>query len=535
MLVKTLRYFMGILSLICLSLPTVVNAATSTPPQVTVKTGILEGATLGQVENFFGIPYATAPKGELRWKTPQPAASWNGVRDAGQYGSACPQGAGLDSNLTTDEDCLFVNVQRPKGTTSNDKFPVLILIHGGGWQSGSGNNENLNALVETNGIVGVTMNYRLGNLGFLPHPAFADGKDVGNYGIQDQLAAIKWVQENIAQFGGDPDQVTIGGESSGGGSTCTLLASPESKGLFNKAIMMSTLCYAIPKEEALKQGEKIAESLGCTGSDAAKCLRSLPVEKLLDTEKNGVFNRVVKNTNFLPTSGWELIQQYKLSDMPMMIGGNRHEGRSFITNWAERSVPTYDKIAYEQYVYDHFGENAQGVLAVYPWPSESTRYTGTYLVADIMMPNFIPSKGGLSACKTSRYTELLSKQKSQTFAYEFAPDNGVGWFEVPGYDWGAGHATELPYLVPDRGNFANNGSALSEAHQQLSTEMLKYWGNFVKNGNPNGEGLLTWGAYKTNQGPVMELKEGGKSIAVSSVAIRSAHHCEFWESIQQEN
>lgn len=533
MRVKTLGCFTGILALTCLSLPTIANATTSTHPQVKVKTGTLQGTTLGQVENFLGIPYAAAPKGELRWKNPQPAASWSGVRDASQYGAACPQGASLDSNYITDEDCLFVNVQRPKGTTANDKLPVLVLIHGGGWVGGSGNNENLNALVETNGIVGVTMNYRLGNLGFLPHPALADGKDVGNYGMQDQLAAIKWVQENIEQFGGDPEQVTIGGESAGGGSTCTLLASPKSKGLFNKAIMMSTLCYAIPKEEALEQGEKIAENLGCSGSDAAECLRSQPVEKLLDTKKNGVFRRVVKNTNFLPKSGWELLQKQQLPDMPMMIGGTRHEGRSFITNWAERSVPTFDKKAYEQYVYDHFGENAQAVLAVYPWPSESTRYTGTYLVADIMMPDFIPSKGGLSACKTSRYTELLAKQKSQVFAYEFAPDNGVGWFEVPGYDWGAGHATELPYLIPDRGNFANNGSALSEAHKQLSEQMLKYWGNFVKNGNPNGEGLVNWAPYTANLGPVMELKEGGKSATVPAVAIRSAHHCEFWESIEK--
>ena len=503
------------------------GAAAQDTPVVTVEEGELRGRVADGVENFFGIPYAAPPVGDLRWAPPAPVSDWDGERDATAYGPACPQGAGLDSERTTEEDCLFVNVQRPEGTTEGDALPVVVLIHGGGWVTGSGNNENLNAMVRENDIVGVTMNYRLGNLGFLAHPALADEEgDVGNYGLLDQVAALEWVRDNIAAFGGDPDQVTIGGESAGGGSTCQILAAPAADGLYNRAFMMSTLCLAIPQDEAEAEGETIANGLGCE-DDTASCLRNLSVDALIDAE--GVFTRPVKGTPFLPRSGWEELQDGTLTDVPVLIGANRNEGRSFLTDWPSRSVPTFDGPAYEAYVRDTFGADADAVLAVYPYPEDPTRYAGTYLVAEIMMRNFT-GPGGLSACKTNEMTELLART-SDVWAYEFAPEGGPGWFEVPGYVWGAGHAVELPYLIPDRGNFANNSAALSDAHMELAQTMLAQWGAFVRDGDPNAEGTPDWPRYASDEGPVMQLKEGDESRIIPTVALRAAHNCDLWESL----
>lgn len=496
-------------------------------PAVTLASGEVRGFAEDGVENFFGIPYAAPPVGELRWAPPAAAEPWAGTVDATRYGAGCPQGFGLDSERTTDENCLFVNVQRPEGMADGEALPVVVVIHGGGWVTGSGNNENLNAMVRDNGIVGVTMNYRLGNLGFLPHPALADAEgNVGNYGLMDQVAALRWVRENIAAFGGDPAQVTIGGESAGAGSTCQILASPAAEGLYSRAFMMSTLCFGIPREEAEAEGEEIAAALGCD-TDVAACLRGLPVDELIDAET--IFRRPVKGTAFLPQSGWEKLQAGELTDVPVLIGATRNEGRSFLTDWETRSVPTFDRAAYEAYVRENFGEDADDVLAVYPWPEDPTRYTGTYLVAEIMMKNFT-GPGGLSACKTSEITEMLAPN-GNVWAYEFAPAGGPGWFEVPGYVWGAGHAVELPYLIPDRGNFANNGSALSGEHRQLSETMLAYWASFVRSGNPNAEGQTEWAAYAAGDGPVMRLREGDRTAPISVAALRASHNCDFWESL----
>lgn len=497
-------------------------------PVATTAQGSAEGMAADGVESFFGLPYAAPPVGDLRWKAPTAPAAWDGARDASTYGAACPQGAGLDSLRIEDEDCLFVNVQRPEGTTDGAALPVLVFIHGGGWQTGSGNNENLESIVRDTGVIGVTMNYRMGNLGFLPHPALAEGDDVGNYGLLDQQAALRWVQDNIAAFGGDPAQVTIGGESAGGGSVCAQIASPGGEGLYSRAIIMSGSCNAVPRDEALEAGTKIAATLGCEGDDAAACLRALPVGELLDTRP---FTRPVSQTAFLPRSGWEMLEDGSFPEVPVLIGANRDEGRSFITNWASRSVPTYDKAGYEEYVRTNFGEDADAVLAVYPWPDNATRYTGTYLVAEIMMANRA-GPGGLSQCKTNTIADKLTAN-GPVWAYEFTPDDGPGWFEVPGYSWGAGHAVELPYLIPKRGNFANNGTALSEAHRELSKSMIAAWGGFAKSGDPNAEGLPEWARYEAGSGPVMALREGGRSATIPAVALRAQHACDFWDSLAE--
>jgi len=497
---------------------------------IKIADGELKGALIGGVENFFGIPYAAPPTGQRRWTPPSPVEAWSGVRDAGRYGAACPQGAGLDSVRTTDENCLFVNIQRPVGVSAEEKLPVVVLFHGGGWVTGSGNNENLNALVRENKIVGVTMNYRLGNLGFLAHPSLADSRgDVSNYGLMDQVAALKWVNANIGAFGGDPSKVTIGGQSAGGGTACQVLASPAADGLYSQAFIMSGLCQAIPREKAEADGKQIASTLGCD-RDTAACLRALPVDQLIDNKK--VFSRPVQGTPFLPKSGSDKLKEGPLTNVPLIIGATRNEARSFLTDWETRSARAFTEQQYESFVRENFGANANDVMAVYPYPESPTRYSGSYLVAEVMGKDFL-GKAGSRACAVSEITERLAGS-SKVWAYEFAPVDGPGWFEVPGYIWGTGHATELPYLIPDRGNFANNGKALDKSHRILAKSMLTYWGNFINTGDPNGLGEQHWPAYTKGAGPIMLLREGGKTVPISLTAIRSSHHCDLWDRLSNQ-
>lgn len=496
--------------------------------------GPVQGRVTGGIEEFLGVPYAAPPLGELRWRAPQPPEPWSEAYQATGHRGVCPQPASLDSVRVEDEDCLYLNVQRPAGTEAGAELPVLVYIHGGGLRGGAGSIENLNRLVEANGIVGVTMNYRLGTLGFLAHPALsAEADDSGNYGFLDQQAALEWVRDNIAGFGGDPGNVTLAGESAGGASVCVHLAAPSSEGLFHKAIMQSTYCSSrwlsterAPREQAEHVGVQIARSVGCEGEGetVAACLREVPVAAFLDAPS--VSSASTSGTAFLPDIPIEAIKAGRFSQVPVLIGSQLHEGRSFITNWAERSVPSYDREGYEAFVREKYGVDADDVLAAYPWPDDAGRHTGAYLVADL---RFAGAGYDLGSCQTNNITDSLAGAVT-TYAYEFAHSEGIGWFEVPGFSWGAGHATELPYLIPDRGNFAFNARAFGDAERQLSDEMVAYWGSFIKNGDPNNGSLLSWPRYQGPDGRLLSLRAGGKSTIISSAAYRAAHKCAFWES-----
>lgn len=292
--------------------------------------------------------------------------------------------------------------------------------------------------------------------------------------------------------------------------------------------MMSTLCNATPLAEAETIGEGIAAGLGCEGEDVAACLRATPVAKLIDADE--VAWQITSGTEFLPRSPWEALQAGEFQKVPVLIGATRDEGRSFLTDWATRSVQVWDEAGYEQWVRDAFAEDAGAVLAVYPWPEEPTRFSGTYLVADLMIQNLIPDQGGLSPCKTSTITEVLASQVP-TYAYEFAHADGSGWFEVPGYIWGAGHATELPYLIPNRGNTANNANAFGEEELQLAREMTRAWGAFAASGNPSVEDQPAWPTYQPGAGPVLQLRGGGESATVPAAALRAYHNCDFWDGV----
>lgn len=498
-------------------------------PVVATVSGKVQGKVAGGVEAYLGIPFAAAPTGDGRWRAPREAAAWPDIRQATQYGPACPQLGSIDSPRTEDEDCLIVNVQRPIGTRADARLPVYVYVYGGGLTGGSANNEDLDALVRQNGIVGVTMNYRLGALGFLAHPALADqAGQSGNYGLMDQQAALRWVKANIAAFGGDPARVTIGGESAGGRAVLAHLVSPGSRGLFAQAIVQSASDSTVPRKDAEATGVDFARELGCAGegAEAAACLRAKPVAALIEHKAPSRF--LTGGTEILPQAPYPTLMSGTPDPVPVLIGGQRDEWRGLMTEWPTRSVPEYTRDQYLKFVRDQFGDKEAGVLAVYPWPDDPTRYTGTNLVAKIRSES-----GGLpvvGSCSTQKLADALAS-RAPTYRYEFAHSQGPGWFGIPGYVWGAGHATELAYLFPSRHNGANNGAALNGAEQRLSDEMVRYWGAFIRGGDPNVDGQAPWARYQPD-GTMLSLRAGGQSAAIPVAAFKAAHACSFWDAIR---
>lgn len=495
-------------------------------PVVAMQSGKVQGKLAGGVEAFLGIPFAASPAGNARWQPPRPPSPWDGVRPAQDYGPACPQSLGIDSPRTENEDCLVLNVQRPPGASAQARLPVYAIIHGGGFTGGTGNNEDMDALVKANGIVGVTLNYRLGALGFLAHPALEDGQgQTGNYGFMDQQAALRWVHDNIAAFGGDPERVTIGGESAGGRSVLAHLVAPGSRGLFARAIVQSGSDSTLPLRDAEAAGTVLAQRLGCDGPDAAACLRAKPVSALIDAKAPS--HLLTGGTDVLPQAPYPALLG-GANTVPVLIGGQRDEHRALMTDWPTRSVPEYTREQYVRFVRDQFKGHADAVLAVYPWPSDPTRYTGTYLVARLRTDSV--GITGVGACSTQKLAEALAAH-APVWRYEFDHGEGPGWFEIPGYVWGAGHATELAYLIPNRRNAANNGGALNGAERQLSDEMQRAWGAFVREGDPAVESQAAWPRFQPDGG-VLSLQAAGRSAVLPLKAINAFHNCSFWDEMR---
>jgi carboxylesterase type B len=507
------------------ALPIAVAAAAQSAPVVETNRGLVRGATADGVEEFLGIPYAAPPVGPLRWRAPQPAAAWTGERDASKFGSACPQKSSGDSRRVTDEDCLFVNVERPAGAGAASKLPVYVDIYGGNFIRGSSNNEDPYKIVHETGVIAVTFNYRLGVFGFLSHPALAEtpGGPSGNYGFLDQQAALRWVQQNIARFGGDPTRVTIGGESAGGISVCGHLVSPGSRGLFAQAIIQSGSCKTYSRSEAEHAGLRIALALMCPDPQtAAACLRGKSADELLDSPD--VFYRFVRGTSAFPEDPNQAIASGNFALVPLIIGSTRHETRTFL--------PVLDfgmsQGEYVTHIRQLLGSKADAVLAQYPWPTDATPATGAYLVSDISTDSgSFPD--GIGGCASLSLTQEFAKYV-KTYAYEWEPPvTGPSFFEIPGYDWGDAHATEMSYLFPRR-NGGVTAAMFGAGQQQLSRDLIQYWGGFVKGGQPAGRGLAAWPLF-ADGGTFMSLRIAGGSQTITNAAFRAEHRCAFWDSL----
>jgi carboxylesterase type B len=489
-------------------------------PIVETASGPVLGLASEGVEAFLGLPYAVPPVGDLRWTPPAPVEPWSGARDATAFGATCAAAQSHNGPRSEEEDCLFLNVWRPAGTAPDAGLPVYVYIHGGALQNGSSNQNDMAGLVAATGIVGVNLNYRLGALGFLAHPALtAESGESGTWGLMDQQAALRWVRDNIAAFGGDPARVTIGGESAGGWSVCAHLVAPGSRGLFAGAIIQSGSCPSQPLAEAEAYGTAAAQALGCEGEDLA-CLRALPVGRLLDMTYGGTVPLPAHGTPFLPDPPREAIAAGDFAPVPVLIGATRDEGRFF--------SESLDQAGYEGWVRSTFGERADQALVLYPWPSEADEFTGDYLSAAI-----ITDSGqiyGIGGCPNLQLTRDLAAQVP-TYAYEFAHREGPGPMAGYGaYVWGAAHAAELPYLFPGFDMGSPIAPTFDEGEQALAAEMKARWGAFVTTGAPEAEGLAPWPAFN-DSGQVLSLRAEGGTTVVPAAEIERQHNCAFWNSL----
>jgi para-nitrobenzyl esterase len=491
--------------------------------------GMVRGVVASDHRLFEGIPYAAPPVGRLRWQSPRPAARWPGVRDAGKPGPWCVQPAvdSLASADSTSEDCLTLNVWTPTGKVL-ERRPVLVWIHGGSFVKGSGDIYDARRLTTRGDIVVVTINYRLGALGFLADPALAPPSDVaGNYGLADQQAALRWVRDNIVNFGGDPAKVTIAGESAGGMAVCDHLVAPDSAGLFRAAIIQSGPCQAqVGPGTAQRISRDYAASVGCADqATAATCLRALPADDLTEPLWYASFGTdrlsgPTIRTPALPVDPVKAFADGAAARVPVLIGTNRDEFTMFVALRYLREGGEISAAEYRAVLTETFGDrNSAAVLAHYPAEKFGGNASLAYAAA---------ATDDIFACLADRMADGLARSAPAVYAYEFddphAPAPEI-YQQVP-FPIGASHSLDIHYLF-DGGGLA----PLDPAQRRLSDQMIDYWSHFVTTGAPKVAGEPEWPTVGTNPAddPWMSLRTDGSRVVTDFAA---EHQCRFWATIR---
>ena len=490
--------------------------------------GEVRGVDTGKTLAFKGIPYAVAPTGSLRWAMPQPAAPWLGIRDASAFGNQCPQVAryGL-TEASYNEDCLTVNVTAPKAAHSGPR-PVIVWIYGGAFVGGGSSLYPLDAMALAGDAVVVSFNYRLGVFGFLANPSFDRVAD-GTYGLADQRLALKWVQRNIAAFGGDPVKVTVAGESAGAASICMHLVGPkQTAGLFSAAIIQSAACvqHLRTREEADGVGEKVATLAGCPqGVATLECLRGKPVKNLLEAASSVAGSDIM---TYVPSVGTETIPQQpqeafrsgQFVRVPIINGGNRDELRLYVA-YDIQAGHAVTPTSYVASVKAMYGDKADQVLAEYPL----TAFPSAPSALGTVMTDFSPTNG-LNYCGYLE-TARLARTYTPVYQYEFADRAAPDVTTNPGFEMGAVHSAELPYQFPGFDNTSKlAGEPLSPAAQELGATMMQYWTHFATAGTPAATNAPTWPVYKAVD-QVMRFEPGHVGL-FDAVA---EHHCDFWQKL----
>ncbi|MGW4946873.1 carboxylesterase/lipase family protein [Actinoplanes sp. NPDC004185] len=497
---------------LALAIPVLAEAASTdgTADRTVVQTsnGKVRGTADGQLRSFQGIPYAAAPVGELRWKAPQPTATWTGVRDASTPGKPCAQPEGLPVGIPSEhEDCLYLNLTTP-ATKTTGKRPVLVWIHGGSLMYGAGDMYGPKSLA-ANGAVVVSMNYRLGIMGHFTDPSQpgADGLS-----LQDQQAALRWVRANAAAFGGDPRNVTIMGQSGGGYSACGHLASPASAGLFHRAIIQSAPCAtdgSRTRAEAEADSRRVINAVHCE-RDTAACLRGKTVAELLAAY--GPFNepRPVSGTKLMPLSPAAALRTGRFNRVPVLIGVNHDEERGMVLG--QEVVPGGEPMkpeAYEPAIRTQFDTNADAVLARYPLSDFGSAGEALATVRT----------DALWSTPTVDTARLLSKW-TPTRLYEFSERN-TPWFNgypAPSFEHRAGHMTELPYLFDDIALFED----IAPEQTTFRNRMLNTWTGFAASGR------TAWPAFRSDHEYVQTLS----SHAWQRADFTTDHNYGFWKNLR---
>ncbi|MGH8182455.1 MAG: carboxylesterase/lipase family protein [Rhodanobacteraceae bacterium] len=458
-------------------------------PTVRIDTGALSGVrnvTAG-VDEFKGIPYAAPPVGSLRWKAPQRAAAWPGVRKADHFGPRCMQlplyGDMVFRSAGMSEDCLDLNVWTPAGSEGK-RLPVLVYFFGGGFQAGDSSEPRYDGTsLARRGIVTVTVNYRLGVFGFLALPALADESPhhaTGNYGLLDQAAALHWVHRNIAAFGGNPAEITIGGESAGSMSVSALMASPLSRTLMQRAIGESgaLLGNLKPRTLALAERQGLAFEKH-VGAHSLQQLRAMPATKLLAASGSKDTASFMPDTDgyFLPRSPAVIYASGAQAHIPLLVGSNSQEGNYTLLLDHKPPTPANYRVVIKQ----QFGAQAAEVLKLYPGSNErEVKASGTALSGD----EFI-------AFATWRWMHLQRKTGgAPVYYYYFTKARPAKRDGSAGPGTGAVHSGEIEYAL---GNLSGNHVyEWTDEDRKVSATLEGYFANFIKTGNPNGQGLPHW-------------------------------------------
>ena len=493
---------------------------------VHIEQGKLKGIVSDHRE-FRGIPYGAPPVGELRFAAPQAASKWDGTRDASKFGVACPQAGGFGGAGSDNEDCLSLNVYTP--LNGND-LPVMVWIHGGGLTTGSSASYDLSTIVKKGNVIAVSINYRLGYFGFLASPALAKEANglAGNYGLLDQQLALQWVKNNIASFGGNPNNVTIFGESAGGRSVCSHLLSPGSKDLFHKAIMQSGPCAdsILTPTESYQLAADFAKQVACPNDDVQKqlsCLRSATVEEL--TKAQGSANIITSSDSprfnadgiTLPKIDNGIAGLKVVNKVPVLKGSNQFEGRFLAYIMYDIRGKMLTEKLYMKELTNKFGaKKAKVIFSQYP----PTKYqTITEALAAVYGDSSY-------SCPTYWEVRSLPKQGIPVYSYEFREPNPPSVLPLP---LGPTHATELSFVLqPSNGRISSD--QLNSEQMMLSNKIIAYWVNFARSGNPNGHSQALWKPYNINTDNFFSLSTDNSGLK-NFQSFRTDHLCDFWKTI----
>jgi para-nitrobenzyl esterase len=465
-------------------------AAAQPAPVVHAPAGITRGVDAGGVHVFKGLPYALAPVGERRWRPPEPLPPWQGERNAADFGAPCVQPKGRPGSIYSEdlppmsEDCLSLNIWAPARAR---RAPVLVWIHGGALVSGwSGAGLYDGTAMARRGIIVVSINYRLGVLGYLAHPGLSAESAAGvsgNYGLLDQIAALRWVRDNIAAFGGDPSKVTIAGESAGALSVMYLLASPPARGLFAGAIAESAYMISTPELRAARFGEVPAETIGTAlaaklGASDVAALRAMAAGPLTDAAARagyGPFGTI--DGNVLPRQLVDVFDRGEQAKVPVLTGFNSGEIRSL--RFLAPPVPA-DAAVYAAQIHERYGDLADTFLALYP-------------ASDLADSVLRAPRDALYGWTSERLVRKQTALGVPSFLYFF--DHGYPAADAAGLH--AFHASELPYVfgTADRAPplWPSVPADPTEAH--LSAAMTGYWVAFARDGRPDARGEPEWHPY----------------------------------------
>lgn len=490
---KKLFGLAGILAAVLTIASVDINAAKSVSVRIDVTGGTIEGVTEDGMNVYKGIPFAAPPVGDLRWKAPQPVVAWDGVREARQFGNSPVQAMGGG-----DEDCLYLNVWTPAEKV-NEKLPVMVWIFGGGFAMGS-SSEFDGAPLARKGVVFVSINYRVGTMGFFAHPQLSEENPQhvsGNYGILDQIAALEWVQENIAKFGGDPKNVTIFGESAGAISVSILCASPLAKGLFRRAISQSGGSFAPARKKAYP-GENMRtladlEQEGLDKMNSLKCSSIAEMRALAPRAIGGGFAMAggawpLVDGYVIPGDQYEMYEAGNYNKVDILVGINSDEGLSF--------GATSDPKKHRAELQERYGKFAEALLEAYPINDVTVPRSGRNLTRDVGF-------GWHTWAWACKQTET-SRTKVYLYYFDQHPDYPEGSSK---YGQGSPHGQDVDYVF---GRLKPQTDVPTD--HALSEIMIDYWTNFAKTGNPNGKDLPEWPEFSGEGGLLMNLT-GDKPFA----------------------